>query len=425
MATVRFTAGLPARGRRILGRQAAELLTGDVMRAADRLRVADHAGLRAHIDSVLRQRALRDALEPAGLVGFVADGSVLPRTDGVHQGPLEHALPFRSPDSLRVTLQTPFGPVQGLGIRAGVTVLTGGGFHGKSTVLAALSRGHLDHVPGDGREAVVTLPDTVKIRAEDGRVVHGVDISDFLADLPGGRSTRPFSTADASGSTSQAAAIVEARESGARLLLIDEDTSATNLLVRDPRMGSLIPRRHEPITPLVQRIRQLVEAGTSTVIVIGGLADYVGIADTVLAMVDFLPTDVTEQAHALVPERPAPPGPLAELTPRAPRRRSVDRVRARDTRAVELDREEVVLTAVEQVLDAAHAASLGQAVRLLLEHADGRRPLPVLLDALERILDDEGVEALSPWRIPGGTLVRPRRHEVAATLSRLRSAAFA
>ncbi|MCA9570452.1 MAG: ABC-ATPase domain-containing protein, partial [Myxococcales bacterium] len=240
-ATVRFTAGLPARGRRILGREAADLLTGDVPAAAGALRVGEHTGLRAHLDSVVRQRALRDALKGAGLVAFIADGSVLPRASGVSQDPLPGAVPFESPPSLRTTLDTPFGPVLGMGVPAGVTVLTGGGFHGKSTVLQALQRGHFDHVPGDGREGVVTTPHAVKVRAEDGRAVRDVDIGDFLGDLPGGRTTSPFRTDDASGSTSQAAAMVEAIETGAKVLLLDEDTSATNLLVRDARMAALIP----------------------------------------------------------------------------------------------------------------------------------------------------------------------------------------
>lgn len=416
--TVRLTAGLPARGRRIDARQAIALLTVDVVRAADALRIPDAAALLAHVRSVRRQRGLRDALAAADLVAFIADGSVLPRADGVHQTPLPDAVPFVSPPSLRVTLPTPVGPVTGMGLPRGVTVLTGGGFHGKSTVLAALQRGHLDHVPGDGREGVVASSDTVKIRAEDGRSVVAVDISDHLSALPGGRSTRPFSTVDASGSTSQAAALVEALESGARLLLIDEDTSATNLLVRDARMASLI--EGEPITPFVQRVRQLADTGVSTVLVVGGLADYLGVADTVVAMADFRPSDVTAAAHALVPERPSPPGELSDRAARRPRGATIDRVRARDRR-VELDDVSLDLTAVEQVLDVPHAATIGHAVRFVLSHANGRRPLPVLLDALERILDDEGVEALSPWRAPGGSLVRPRRHEVAAALNRYRA----
>lgn len=418
---VRFSAGLPARGRRVLGRQAAALLTEDIPRAAHTLRVADDPGLQAHIKSVRRQQALRDALHGAGLIAFIEHGSVLPRASGVNSAPLPDAVPFQVPESLRCALHTRFGTAVGLGIRAGVTLITGGGFHGKSTVLSALQRGHLDHIPGDGRQGVVSLPDTVKIRAEDGRSVCGVDISAFLGELPGQRSTTQFHTQDASGSTSQASAIVEALESGARVLLLDEDTSATNLLVRDARMRALIPDEHEPITPFVQRVRQLSEQGVSTVLVIGGVGDYLGAADQVLAMTAWQPSDVTVRAHEIAPDRPIGPGPLPSPQPRIPRSSGLSgRVRARDTRAVSLDREEIDLTAVEQVLDSAHAATLGHALRLLGELADGRRSLPQLLDALDAILDDEGVEALSPFEAPLGSLVRPRRHEVAAALNRFR-----
>lgn len=418
---VRFTAGLPAKGRRVLGRAAAEMLTQDVPRAARRLLDLAPDVLEAHVHSVLRQRALRRSLRERGLVGFIGNGSVLPRASGVSTRPLPDAVPFESPPSLAVTLTTPYGDVTGMGIAKGVTVLTGGGFHGKSTVLQALQTGHLDHIPGDGRETVVSSPHAVKIRAEDGRPVHAVDISPFLGSLPGGRTTTPFVTRDASGSTSQAASILEAIEAGADLLLVDEDTSATNLLVRDPRMAALIPADREPITPFLVRVRQLAEQGISTVLVVGGVADYLGVADQVVTMTDWRPSDVTEAAHALVPERPAPPGPFTRGAPRTPRRHDLDRVRARDTRAVSIDKVEIDLTAVEQVLDGPHAATLGHALRFLLDLADGRRPLPMLLDAFEAIVDDEGIEAVSTWSSPEGTLVRPRRHELAATLNRYRN----
>ena len=282
VAEVRFTAGLPAQGRRVLGQQAWYLLTDDVAAAASHLIVADDnaEALDAHVASVQAQRAFRRQLHGRGLAAFIADGSVLPRRSGVDQRPLQDAVPFRSPPSLRIELDTDAGPVAGMGIPHGVVLITGGGFHGKSTVLAALQRGHLDHIPGDGRERVVADLDTVKIRAEDGRRVEQVDISGFLRDLPGGRSTAPFSSDDASGSTSQAAAIVEAAEAGAKVLLLDEDTSATNLLVRDARMRALIPREREPITPFVERVREVRDSwGVSTVMVVGGVGDYLAVAD--------------------------------------------------------------------------------------------------------------------------------------------------
>ena len=422
----RVRVGLPARGRRILGREAWALLAEDLpqLETALDLDAAAIDDLAAHVDSVLAQRALRRGLVERGLVGFIADGSVLPRTSGVDQAPLGGAVPFRSPPSLRVQLPTPAGEVTGMGVPAGVTVLVGGGFHGKSTVLQALQRGHLDHVPGDGREGVVALPDGVKIRAEDGRRVEKVDVSAFLGELPGGRSTAPFSTDDASGSTSQAAALVEAIEAGARLLLLDEDTSATNLLVREARMRALIPADREPITPLVERVRQLhADRGVSTVLVVGGVGDYLAAADTVILMDGWLPADVTERARELLPDRPQPPGPLPDARPRVPLRDGLapGRQKTRSERRLHYGGHDLELVAIEQILDRNHAATLGEALRFLHDElVDGTRTLPHLLDALEAILDDEGVEALSPWEEPSGELVRPRRHEVAAALNRLR-----
>lgn len=352
---------------------------------------------------------------------------MLPRATGVSQDPLAGALPFVSPASLRVCLEGPEGPVCGMGIPAGVTLIVGGGFHGKSTLLGALQRGHLDHRPGDGRERVVTRPDAVSIRAEDGRSVRGVDISAFLRDLPGGRSTASFSTDDASGSTSQAAAIIEAAEAGAGLLLIDEDSSATNLLVRDERMRRLIPRECEPITPFVERVRQVYEGwGLSTVMVVGGVGDYLAVADTVIAMEAYRPRDVTARARALAGPAPQPPGPLPALRTRVPRglypagERS--RIRARDARHLELGDAALDLSALSQVLDAAHAASLGHAIRVIAAGiADGRRDISQILAALDARLDAEGVDALSPWSAPPGDLLRPRRYEVAAAIARLRT----
>ncbi len=302
-----------------------------------------------------------------------------------------------------------------MGVRAGVTLIVGGGFHGKSTVLQALERGHLDHVPGDGRERVVATPRAVKVRAEDGRRVASVDVSAFLADLPGGRSTAPLCTDDASGSTSQAAAIVEACEVGARVLLIDEDTSATNLLVRDERMRQLIPDRGEPITPLVQRVRELHRSwGVSTVMVVGGVGDYLGVADVVVAMDHWRPRDCTTQARALGPEVPAPPRPLGPRPERViePRGLAPGKIRTRSARALDYAGTEVELTCVAHLLDRDHVATIGEAMRLLHEEVvDGRRTLRQILDALDAILRD--------W--PPGDLVRPRRFEVAAVLNRLRT----
>lgn len=425
-AEVRFLAGLPGRGRRIAGHAAAQLLLDDIPAASTSL--SYRPDLDEHVASVQRQRALRRALPEHGLLAFLANGSILPRQSGVSDAPMPDAVPLQAPGSLEVTLDTPFGPVRGLGVRRGITLITGGGFHGKSTLLAAIQTGHLDFVPGDGREQVVTVPTAVKIRAEDGRRVERVDISGFLNELPGGRSTAPMSTDDASGSTSQAAALVEAVESGATVVLLDEDTSATNLLVRDERMRQLIPREREPITPFVERVVQVAtEWMVSTVMVVGGVGDYLAVADTVLGMMAYHPTDLTDKAREIAGPVPATPGPLPPVRPRVVLRRGLaptgkGKIRARDTRWLEYGRTDIDLTAVDQVLDAAQARTIGRALALMHDElVDDRRDVRQVLDALEAILDDEGLEVLSAFDTPDGGLVRPRRHEVLATLSRLRS----
>ena len=425
IAEVRFTVGLPARGRRVLGRQAAALLLQDVPNAATSLRGT--LGLAEHIQSVQTQRALRRQLEQRGLIAFVANNSLLPRASGIDQRVLAGAIPFQSPTSLEVELESPQGPVRGLGIPRGITLIVGGGFHGKSTLLHAIQRGHLDHIPGDGRNKVVTKPSAVKVRAEDGRRVTDVDISPFLRDLPGGKSTSPFRTDDASGSTSQAAAIIEAVEAGASILLIDEDTSATNLLVRDERMRALIPRDKEPITPFVERVRALYsEWGVSTVMVVGGVGDYLAVADTVIAMDNYQPKDVTERAKSLAGPAPECGLGLPRIAPRIPLKRGLepDKIRTRDQRRLGYGGGEIDLSAIEQILDAAHAVTIGEALRLIHgELLDGKRNLQKTLDMLETLLDAEGVELLAPRAYPPGDLVRPRRFEVAAALSRVRTLA--
>ncbi|MFQ5874523.1 MAG: P-loop domain-containing protein, partial [Dehalococcoidia bacterium] len=241
---VRFFVGLPAAGRRVLGGEAEQMLIGalpEVVRKTLRFQSLDQPVLWQHVQTCEDADHLRGQLDSLGLAAFVADDSILPRRSGVDDRPLSGAVPFRSPDSLRLEVILPNrGAVTGMGIHRGVTLIVGGGFHGKSTLLRALERGVYNHLPGDGRELVVTEPTAVKVRAEDGRSVVGVDISPFIDSLPGGVDTRGFSTTNASGSTSQAANIAEALEAGGRLLLVDEDTSATNFMIRDRRMQALV-----------------------------------------------------------------------------------------------------------------------------------------------------------------------------------------
>ena len=307
---VRFRVGLPAAGRRVLGREAELILFDEIPRVArDSLRHEnlDVDRLTRHIDANEDQAALREMLAAKGLVGFIADGAVLPRRSGVDDRSLAgqrgaRVVPFASPGSMRVTVALPHaGSVSGMGIPGGITLIVGGGFHGKSTLLRALERGVYNHIPDDGRELVVTRGDAVKIRSEDGRSIAGVDIRPFINNLPFGTDTAFFTTANASGSTSQAANIIEALEMGCRLLLIDEDTSATNFMIRDERMQALVEKGKEPITPFLDKVRLLHrDLGVSTILVMGGSGDYFDTADRIVMMDAYRPIDVTDRVAAIV-----------------------------------------------------------------------------------------------------------------------------
>lgn len=300
----RCYASLPARGRTILGSVAETMLLSElpgIVQLSSNFDTSIQNRLNIHADTYEDYCALRDELSTHDLVAFIPDGSILPRKSGVNSQPLSNSdgpvVPFRSPESLEITLQTPNkGPISGMGIPKGVTVIAGGGFHGKSTLLNSIQLGVYGHIPLDGRELVATVPDAVKIRAEDGRFIGNVNISPFISNLPFGKDTTSFSTANASGSTSQAANIMEAMEARATLLLIDEDTSATNFMIRDDKMKAIV--RKEPITPLIDVIRSLyLDQGVSSILVTGGAGDYFEVADTVILMEDYLPEEISAKAR--------------------------------------------------------------------------------------------------------------------------------
>jgi predicted ABC-class ATPase len=434
---VRFVVGLPAFGRRIAGVQAAELLCDEIPRLVERTlqyRYLDATAIQRHIETAEDADWLRQQLTEIGLVAFIADGAVLPRRSGVDEQPLQdEALPFQSPDSLRVEVRCPNrGLVTGMGIPAGVTLIVGGGYHGKSTLLKAIELGIYNHLPNDGRELVVTHPAAVKIRAEDGRGITGVDISPFINHLPQGRSTTQFSTQNASGSTSQAASIIEALEAGAQLLLVDEDTAATNFMIRDRRMQALIAKDKEPITPFIDKVRQLyTDYGVSTILVMGGSGDYFDVADTVIAMEDFQPQEVTNKAKAIArlhaTERTAEGGKeFGSLTPRVvlPRRAQSQSPRrlwkVRDVDAIVFGSEEIDLSAVEQLVEVGQLRAIAAAmVYIEQEYLDRNRPLPEILDDVMADIKAEGLDLLTSF--PEGNLVMCRRFELAAAINRLRT----
>lgn len=430
---LRFTVALPADGRRIRGREARDLLCGHlpevVADAAEGPRL-DQAALLRHCDAVEDQVALRAALAEHALVAFVADGAHLPRRSGIDDRPLVDAIPFSVPEDLRVTLAAPnAGEVAGLGIPQGVTLIVGGGFHGKSTLLNAIETGVYDHVPEDGRDRVVTDPTAVKVRAEDGRSVSGVDLSPFINHLPYGKSTVSFNTDLASGSTSQAAALQEALEAGAGTLLVDEDTSATNFMIRDERMQALVAKAHEPITPFIDRVRELRDAlGVSTLLVMGGSGDYFDCADTVIQMQDYLPRDVTAAAREIAAShvtgrQEEHEKPLERLAPRPLEPRSVDPTTGRGKRKVQakgcdllvFGRGDVDLRAVEQVADPSQVRTIGLLLARLGDECGSVDDPPARLR--------EWLAAPDWFRLSDraeGNLALPRVFEVMAALNRLR-----
>mgnify|MGYP005856647725 CR=1 FL=1 len=441
---VRFWVGLPARGRTVLGDQAAELLCQDLPQIVQQtlLYASLNAGAIArHVKTVEDAEALRKQLADRNLVAFIPDGAILPRRSGVDDRPLtQEAIAFHAPESLRVALTRPNqGAIAGLGIPRGITLIVGGGYHGKSTLLKAIALGVYNHIPGDGREAVVTDPTAMKVRAEDGRSVAGVNISPFINNLPLGRSTIQFSTENASGSTSQAANIMEALEAGAALLLVDEDTSATNFMIRDRRMQALITKDQEPITPFLDKVRQLYEQeGVSTILVMGGSGDYFDVADTVIAMTEFQPQDVTAQAKAIAQQyatdRLAEGGQsFGDRLCRIPQIKRLDspkrrdeedsrrpKLKVRDVDEMIFGTEAIDLSAVEQLVEVGQLRAIGAAITQLQEkYLDGRTSLSDLIDRLLSHVDTDTLDWLTPY--PQGDLVAFRRLELAAVINRLRS----
>ena len=436
---VRFVVGLPARGRRISGRQAAEMLCDDIpqiVNDAIKYKSLNATAIKQHVETVEDADWLRQQLAEKGLVAFIPDGAILPRSSGVDDRPLvKDAIPFKSPEELRVEFTCPNrGVVKGMGIPSGVTLIVGGGYHGKSTLLRAIELGVYNHIPGDGRELVVTQVSAVKIRAEDGRSIASVDISPFINQLPQGRSTRQFSTPNASGSTSQAANIIEALEAGAKVLLVDEDTAATNFMIRDRRMQQLIAKDKEPITPFIDKVRQLyTDYGVSTILVMGGSGDYFDVADTVIAMENFEPQEVSEKAKVIAEqhrtERISEGGKeFGQITPRIPLAESIDpsrghrevKLKVRDVDEVVFGTEEIDLAAVEQIAEKGQLRAIAQAIVYgKRQYINGRYTLPEVLNRIMADIESKGLDILTNF--PEGDLVIFRRFELAAALNRLRT----
>ena len=434
---LRFEAGFPANGRTINARELEKMLFDilpDCVRRSLYYGKIDKEKLRQAICLCEDQQYIRRCLTERKLCAFIADGSVLPRESGVSERPMKNGVPFRSPESLRITLDLPNkGAVSGMGIPQGITLFVGGGYHGKSTILQALQNGVYDHIAGDGRELVITDASAFKLRAEDGRSVTGVDISPFIKNLPNRKDTVHFSTEDASGSTSQAANLMEALESGSSLILIDEDTSATNFMVRDRLMAQVITPGEEPITPFISRVRGMYEdLGVSSVIVAGSSGAFFHMADTIIQMKEYVPIDITQKAKeaaAAYEDRGAEdtrkfppfnrkrcPGPDMAL-------RKEDRIKmkAMGTSEISICKENVELRYLEQLKDQEQSMALAYLLKYAqLKMMDGRKDLRQIGDLLEEQLDGSGLESLFERGDVSSQLARPRKQEILACINRYR-----
>lgn len=455
--TARFEVGFPANGRTINSGELIKIFFDFLPKCIQQVffyRSRKPAEVKAVIDLADDQQHIRKQLLERNLVSFVADGSVLPRESGVSSRPMTGAgsVAFQSPSALQVTMELPHkGIITGMGIPKGITLIVGGGYHGKSTLLKALEAGVYNHTAGDGREYVITDRTAMKLRAEDGRSIRNVDISLFINDLPNRKNTKNFSTEDASGSTSQAANVVEGLESGSRVFLIDEDTSATNFMVRDDLMQKIISRDKEPITPFIERARDLYEkAGVSTIMVAGSSGAYFYIADTIIQMDHYKPLDITENTKNYCAGYGAEPIHSAPnfILPAGGRKLSDRQVKSasspapggrygrdhrgggRDDRiktkvfgkdSLQVGKETVDMRFVEQLIDSEQTAALAQMLRYCVENQLLERyPLTEIVTQLLDKVKKDGLTALSSHSYGAMGLCLPRPQEIFACLNRYR-----
>ena len=435
--TVRMEIGFPANGRTINAGELVRILF-DFLPVCVKQTLLAASCPRDGLERVLHladdQLYIRRQLKERELVAFVADGAILPRRSGVSSQPMKDAVAFVSPQEMAVTMQLPHrGALRGMGIRRGVTLIVGGGYHGKSTLLEALEKGVYDHIAGDGREYVLTDDSAMKLRAEDGRSIQQADISMFIRNLPGGKDTGHFYTEDASGSTSQAAATVEAVEMGAKAFLIDEDTSATNFMIRDELMQRVVSRDMEPIIPFIDRVRELYEKyGISTVLVAGSCGSYFHKADCMVQMNKYRPVEITALAKKEAEQFPYTLGDApAAGKPDFHRVIKADQAFARDERikmktmgldGFSINRETVDMRYVEQLVDSEQLTALSHMIRhMKCRLFDGRKTMQQAVEALYEEVAKNGFAAFCPGResLPGN-LAMPRPQELYAALNRCR-----
>ena len=432
---LRMEVGLPANGRTINGREAVKIffeLIPVCVQKSLYYRSLDKRRLEKIAELADDQDYIRHILTERNLCAFVADGAVLPRESGISQKPMRGAVTFKAPESLAVTMNLPYGGnIRVMGIPKGVTLIVGGGYHGKSTLLEALERGVYNHIMDDGREYVITNDTAVKIRAEDGRSIRGIDISMFINGLPNGKNTEHFETDDASGSTSQAANVIEAMEAGSRVFLIDEDTSATNFMIRDELMQSVVGRESEPITPYIDRLRELYENyGISSIIVAGSSGSYFHKADHIIQMRQYIPEEITNFAKVKAAEYPlkmdkAPScrEPSFDRRPKGVRERPGERTKIKvlGKDSIQLNRDNIDLRYVEQLVDSEQLTALGYLLNYAQKHLmDGQRSMVQIVDELTDILNKNGLNKICESSYLPSGLAMPRKQEIFACFNRYR-----
>lgn len=433
---LRMEIGFPANGRTVNARELEKILfefLPECVRGALYFQALDRQAVRNAADLAEDQNYIRRQLEKMGLVAFVANGAVLPRESGVSGRPMKDAVKFFSPASLEVTMELPhYGTLKGMGIKKGITLIVGGGYHGKSTLLKALETGVYNHIAGDGREYVITEDTAVKIRAEDGRSIRDVDISMFIHDLPNGKDTVSFYTEDASGSTSQAANVVEAIEAGTHTFLIDEDTSATNFMIRDELMQSVVSRDAEPIVPFIDRVEALyADDGISTILVAGSSGTYFHKADCIIQMNRYEPFEITEFAKEQASKFPLPEQKIIHAEkPDFARKVKPNRKLREDARlkmkttgkdSISLGHEVIDVRYIEQLVDGEQLAALGYLLKYAECHVfDGKKTLQEVVELLCDRVEKNGIaELVESSYIPCG-LALPRKQEIFACMNRYR-----
>lgn len=434
---VRLEIGFPANGRTINARELEKILftfLPECIGKSLQYQALSQNDIEKRVNLASNQEYIRRHLEEQGLAAFVADGSLLPRESGVSGRPMKNGVTFTSPESLKVSFSLPYGgEITGMGIRKGITLIVGGGYHGKSTLLKALETGVYNHMLGDGREYVITDASAVKLRAEDGRSIQKTDISMFIQDLPNGRDTVSFSTEDASGSTSQAANVMEAMEAGSQVFLIDEDTSATNFMIRDELMQRVVQREAEPIVPFIDRVQELYEDfGISTILVAGSSGSYFHKAHCILQMDKYEPVDITEFAKKTAQEFPLKVQPmqrkgsltfcrkpLPEKSWQGDRRLKI-KTQGRDS--VCMNHDVIDVRYVEQLVDHEQLSTLAY----LLKYAgiylfDGKKTLQQVVQEVFEVLEKGGMEKICQGSYLPCNFACVRKQELFACINRYRN----